>query len=211
MGDVHPVASRVGRRPGARPFAARAPPGSRVAHRLGAARPRPLDDPLPPADDGERHAGLLGRIARPGGTRRDLRGPRRPEPLDPAAGRHRRRLVGAIARDVGTGTRCRGLRGARCRLRRRARRGPRPAASVGLAGREGLPGTLRSVPVRPRRARPERVRRVRHLLGGQAAHRARRDRPDAPLRRLAGPEHPQRRSHRRARPDRRRHPGTDRR
>ena len=52
---------------------------------------------------------------------------------------------------------------------------------------------VRPVPVRLRLAGPERVRPACAIVGGQAAHRARRDRPDAQVRRRAGARHPPRR------------------
>ena len=79
------------------------------------------------------------------------------------------------------------------------------------ADARGLPRAVRPVPVRLRLAGAERIRHLCRVVGGQAAHRPRGHRPDAPLRRLAGARQPQRRDDRRTRPGGGRDSGEDRR
>ena len=96
-------------------------------------------------------------------------------------------------------------------LRCRPRRRPRSAPCVRLARCRRFPRALRHVPVRARRPRTERVRPLRDVMGSQATDRAGGDRPDAPVRRVAGAEQSPRRIGRRAGSHRRRDPGEDRR
>ena len=106
-------------------------------------------------------------------------------------------------RDVGTGPRGRASAVRSPPVRRRPRRGARPAPRSDSIRTPKTSWPASTSSCRPRRARPERVRLYADLVGGQAAHRARGHRPHAPLRRVAVPDAPQRHRDRRARSDRR--------
>ena len=156
---------------------------SHPSHRRRAPR-RAVDGALHPTDVRERDDRVVAVGARDGCARGDLRRPRRPELGDPTARRHRGRLGGAVTRDVGARSPGCGLTGGARGLRGRAGERARAARGSDDASAAGVRHPVRPVLVRLRLTRPERVRPALGIVGGQAADRAVRDRPDAQVRRV---------------------------